>query len=117
MLPAPPPLPVPTPVQQPRVSRFSCAVMSAPPDGYVLPSDSDTSKYDEVEEKHDMSFTYSVPEYEDEAYSTPQRSFRFKSHPTCILADTIQGHKRVRHTIVFFDTGQDNSSFFGQIAS
>jgi hypothetical protein len=33
MLPAPPPPPVPPPVRQPRASRFSCAVMSAPPDG------------------------------------------------------------------------------------
>jgi hypothetical protein len=40
MLPAPPPPPAPPAVQQARVSRFSCAVMSAPPDGYVLPSSS-----------------------------------------------------------------------------
>jgi hypothetical protein len=69
MLPAPPPPPVPPPVRQPRVSRFSCAVMSAPPDGYLLPSSSDTSEYEEEEEEEeegeeeDMSSEHSVPEY------------------------------------------------------
>jgi hypothetical protein len=77
MLPAPPPPPVPPPVQQPRVSRFSCAVMSAPPDGYVLPSSSDTSEYEEEDEEEDISSYHSVPEYEEDAYSTnstPQSS-------------------------------------------
>jgi hypothetical protein len=70
MLPAPPPPPAPPAVQQARVSRFSCAVMSAPPDGYVLPSSSDTSEYDEEEEDEEMSSEHSVPEYEEDAYST-----------------------------------------------
>jgi hypothetical protein len=80
MLPAPPPPPVPPPVRQPRVSRFSCAVVSAPPDGYLLPSSSDTSEYEEEEEEgeeEDMSSEHSVPEYEEDAFSThstPQRS-------------------------------------------
>jgi hypothetical protein len=76
MLPAPPPPPLPRPVRQPRVSRFSCAVMSAPPDGYVLPSSSDTSENEEEEEEEEMSSDHSVPEYEDDQYSThstPQR--------------------------------------------
>jgi hypothetical protein len=70
MLPAPPPPPAPPSVQQARVSRFSCAVMSAPLDGYVLPSSSDTSEYDEEEEDEEMSSEHSVPEYEEDAYST-----------------------------------------------
>jgi hypothetical protein len=77
MLPAPPPLPLSPPVRQTRVSRFSCAVMSAPPDGYVLPSSSDPSEYEEEEEDDEMSSEHSVPEYEEDAYSThstPQRS-------------------------------------------
>jgi hypothetical protein len=77
MLPAPPPPPVPPPVQQPRVSRFSCAVMSAPLDGYVLPSSSDTSEYEEEDEEEVISSDHSVPEYEKDAYtthSTPQSS-------------------------------------------
>jgi hypothetical protein len=81
MLTAPPPPPVPPSVRQPRVSRFSCAVMSAPLDDYVLPSSSDTSEYEEEEEEEeeeeDMSSEHSVPEYEEDAFSahsTPQRS-------------------------------------------
>jgi hypothetical protein len=76
MLPAPPPPPLPPPLRQPRESRFSCAVMSAPPDGYMLPSSSDTSEYEEEEEDEKMSSDHSVPEYEDDQYSThstPQR--------------------------------------------
>ena len=81
MLPAPPPPPVTPAVQQPRVSRFSCAVMSAPPDGYMPPSSSDTSENEENEEdeeEEELSSDHSVPEYEEEAYSThstPQGSF------------------------------------------
>jgi hypothetical protein len=60
MLPAPPPPPLPPPLRQPRVSRFSCDVMSAPPDGYVLPSSSDTSEYEEEEEEEEMSSDHSV---------------------------------------------------------
>jgi hypothetical protein len=70
MLPAPHPPPEPPSVRQARVSRFSCAVMSAPPDDYVLPSSSDTSEYDEEEDDEKMSFEHSVPEYEEDAYST-----------------------------------------------
>jgi hypothetical protein len=73
MIPAPPPPPAPPPVRQARVSRFSCA----PPDGYVLPSSSDTSEYEEEEEEDEMSSEHSVPEYEEDAYSThstPQNS-------------------------------------------
>jgi hypothetical protein len=61
MLPAPPPPPAPPSVRQARVSRFSCAVMSAPPDGYVLSSSSDTSEYEEEEEDDEMSSDHSVP--------------------------------------------------------
>jgi hypothetical protein len=78
MLPAPSPPPVPPAVQQPRASRFNCAVMSAPPDGYMPPSSSDTSEYEEEEEEEDISSDHSVPEYEKNAYSThstPQNSF------------------------------------------
>jgi hypothetical protein len=73
MLPAPPPPPLP-PIRQPWVSRFSCAVMSAPPDGYVLPSSTDTSEYEEEEEEEDEQMS----SYEDDQYSThstPQRRF------------------------------------------
>jgi hypothetical protein len=51
--------------------------MSAPPDGYVLPSSSDTSEYEEEEEDEEMSSEHSVPEHEKDEYSThstPQRS-------------------------------------------
>ena len=93
MLPAPPPPPLP-PVRQPRVSRFSCAVMSAPPDGYVLPSSSDTSENEGEEEEEEMSSDHSVPEYEDDQYSThstPQR------RSTSAQLDTEYVPRRLTH--------------------
>jgi hypothetical protein len=77
-----PPLPPPPPRQQPvRLSRISCAVMSAPPDGYLPPGSSDTQ--DEEEEDNDEndndeanaaedneSTDHSIPEYEEDTYST-----------------------------------------------
>jgi hypothetical protein len=95
MLPAPPPPPLP-PVRQPRVSRFSCAVMSAPPDGYVLPSSSDTSENEEEEEEEEMSSDHSVPEYEDDQYSThstPQR------RSTSAKLDTEYVPRRLTHPV------------------
>jgi hypothetical protein len=82
-----PPLP-PPPRQQPvRRSRFSCAVMIAPPDGYLPPRSSDTQD-EEVEDddeddndeansaEDNQSTDHSIPEYEEDTYSThstPQR--------------------------------------------
>jgi hypothetical protein len=83
-----PPLLTPHPRQQPvRLSRFSCAVMSAPPDGYIPPGSSDTQDEGEEDDGEDdndeanaaednESTDHSIPEYEEDTYSThssPQR--------------------------------------------
>jgi hypothetical protein len=76
-----PPLPHP-PRQQPvRCSRFSCAVMSAPPDGYFPPGSSDAQDEEEEDDEEDdndevnaaednESTDHSIPEYEEDTYST-----------------------------------------------
>jgi hypothetical protein len=69
VIPAPPP---PT-QQRAQRSRFSCAIMSAPPDGYLPPSSSDTEEEDEDsvnEAEDDESSAQSVLDYEEDAYST-----------------------------------------------
>jgi hypothetical protein len=86
VMPAPPSPPLPTQQQPARRSRFSCADISAPPDGYFPPSSSEGEDENEDDEEDvedenkagdDDSSAHSVPDYEEDAYpthSTPQRT-------------------------------------------
>jgi hypothetical protein len=63
--------PAPEPPQPRR--RYSCAVMSARPAGYLPPSDSESEEDDsnsQYEEEEAEDSQQSVPEYEEDVFST-----------------------------------------------
>jgi hypothetical protein len=79
-----PPLPTPPPRQQP---LRLCAVMGAPPDGYIPPGSSDTQYEEEEDDEEDdndeanaaednESTDHSIPEYEEDTYSTHSTPLR-----------------------------------------
>ena len=71
MRPAPPAPRIRNPGPPPRTPHLRCAVMSAPPDGYMPPSSDDTSGSDEEGgDNVSISTEHSVPEYDEAAYST-----------------------------------------------
>ena len=71
MRPAPPAPRIRNPGPPPRTPHLRCAVMSAPPDGYMPPSSDDTSSSEEDGgDNVSISTEHSVPDYDEAAYST-----------------------------------------------
>ena len=71
MRPAPPAPRIRNPGPPPRTPHLSCAVMSAPPDGYMPPSSEETSSSEEDGgDNVSISTEHSVPDYDEAAYST-----------------------------------------------
>jgi hypothetical protein len=71
MRPAPPAPRIRNPGPPPRTPHLRCAVMSAPPDGYMPPSSDDTSSSEEEGgDNVSISTEHSVAEYDEAAYST-----------------------------------------------
>ena len=85
MRPAPPAPRIPPPSLRPRTPHLRCAVKNAPPDRNMPPSDEDTSSSEDEEEQDKIiiSTAHSVPDYDEQAYSThskPQRRSEMPQH-------------------------------------